>query len=275
MIAILKALPPGTPTLVLCNRQSLVQQNYEELVKWGFQNVGRLYDKYEEPNIVTVATVQSVHKIEKLLPHIKVLVVDEIHEMMSKVPRQCYNKLKKACVRVAVSATPFKDGGKDKCQKYAVKGYFGPVMKTNSTAAVDGILKTKKLQERGRLSAAEATFFNIYDPQIPYAIYQDAVTQGIANNWGFHQIVTRLANAQKGRTLILVDRLAHGDALKSLIPNALWVQGKDDMDTRKEVISLLQSSKDDIIAVATQKIFNTGLNFFVHNLNWKHEECPP
>ena len=266
MISILKALPENTPALVLCNRQSLVQQNYEELMKWGFTNVGRLYDKYEEPNIITCATVQSIHKMEKLLPLIKVLVVDEIHEMMSDEPKKCYNKLKKACVRVAVSATPFKDGGKDKCQKYAVKGYFGPVMKTNSTAAENGVLKTKKLQERGRLSKSNATFYKIKNPQLPYAIYQDAVTQGIANNWEFHKIVARLAERQIGRTLILVERLEHGDFLKSLMPSALWVQGKDNLDTRKEVIQQLRSATDNVIAIATIGIFNTGVDFQVHQL---------
>jgi superfamily II DNA or RNA helicase len=243
-----------------------VNQNYEELVKWGVPDVGRLYDTYNEPNIVTCATVQSIHKIEKLLPYIKVLIVDEIHEMMSKEPRAAYNKLKSACVRVAVSATPFKDGGKDKCQKYAVKGYFGPILKTTSTAAVDGILKTKLLQQRGRLSEADATFFNIYEPQLPYAIYQDAVTQGIANNWGFHEIVTRLAHKQVGRSVILVERLSHGDTLKQMMPEALWVQGKDNQDTRKEVISQLQVAKGNVVAIATTGIFNTGVNFYVHNL---------
>ena len=266
MVSILKAMKPKTPALVLCNRQSLVDQNYEELMKWGFKDVGRLYDKYNEPNIITCATVQSIAKIEKLLPYFKVLVVDEIHDMMAKTSRKCYDKMKSACVRVAVSATPFKDGGKDKCQKYSVKGYFGPVMKTNSTATVGGVVTTKKLQERGRLSKANSTFFNIHQPELPYAIYQDAVTLGIANNLYFHNIVTRLAKGLTGRTLILVERLEHGDALKQLIPDALWVQGKDNMKTRKEVIKQLQVAKGNVIAIATSGIFNTGLNVFLMNL---------
>lgn len=53
MIAILKALPENCPTLVLANKTSLVQQNYEEIAKWGFKNVGRLYGKYKEPNVIT------------------------------------------------------------------------------------------------------------------------------------------------------------------------------------------------------------------------------
>jgi hypothetical protein len=86
----------------------------------------------------------------------------------------------------------------------------------------------------------------------------DAVTRGIAESYYFHQVVTRLTKLQKGRTLILVDRVAHGDALHSMLPGSLWVQGKDDAATRKGVIHKLQKAKGNVVAIATQQIFNTG-----------------
>ena len=265
MLGILKCLPENTPTLILANKKSLVEQNYEEMLKWGFKNVGRLYDKYHEPSMFTCATVQSLHKIEKLLPKIKAVVVDEIHDMMSKVPRRFYGKMTSCSVRIAVSATPFKYGGTHKTQKYAVKGYFGPIVKAES-AGSQGILTTKSLQDRDILSKSIATFYPIVEPQLPYDIYIDAVTHGIAENWEFHKLVTRLAQAQHGRTLILVERLSHGDALANLLPGALWVQGKDNLNTRKYVIGELQKSKKKMIAIATQGIFNAGINVFVHSL---------
>lgn len=267
MIAILKALPPKTPTLILANKKSLVNENYLRLDEWGFKDFGRLYDKYVDPNIFTCATVQSLHKIEKLLPHIRCLIVDEIHDMMSKVPKKYYNKLKNASVRVAVSATWEKFGGRDKSQRYAVKGYFGPVFKTFCDVAEDGVVKTKKLQERGTLSKSICTFYPINEPQLPYDVYLDAVTNGIANNYHFHDIVRRLTYNCKGRTLILVERIAHGDALQKLIPDVLWVAGKDDIETRRYVIEKLQkSSSEDAVAIATQGIFNAGINVHLHNL---------
>jgi len=267
MIAILKALPPNTPTLILANKKSLVEQNYDRLKEWKFENFGRLYDKHVEPNVITCATVQSLHKIEPLLPHIRCVIVDEIHDMMSKGPKKWYNKLKNCSVRVAVSATWEKFGGKDKSQRLSVKGYFGPVLKTNSDVAVNGVVSTSKLQERGTLSASRCTFFPISEPELPYDIYLDAVTNGIANNWDFHEKVTKLSQQCKGRTLILVERIAHGDALKNLNPDALWIAGEDTLETRKEVIEKLsKSSKDDVIAIATQGIFNAGINVKLHNL---------
>ena len=46
----------------------------------------------------------------------------------------------------------------------------------------------------------------------------------------------------------------------------MWVRGKDNASTREYVINELQKSKKNVIAIATQGIFNTGINVFVHNL---------
>ena len=264
MVGIIKSLPPNTPTLVLQNRVGLAEQNYEELKKWGVPNLGRLWGGAVEPNIITVASVQSVAKMERALPKIRALIVDEIHDMMSQTPMSVYKKLKGAGVRIAVSATPFKFGEKDKVQKHQVKGYFGPVLKIKSTDG--GILTTSELQQRGILSSSKCKFFPVNEPNIPYDIYLDAVTRGIAENRHFHEMVVGLAHKCSGRTLILVDRIAHGDALNAMLPGSLWVQGKDTSETRGEVIKQLQKSKKSLVAIATQQIFNTGINVFVHNL---------
>jgi len=264
MLGILKTLAPNTPTLVLQNRTSLAQQNYDEFTKWKLPNVGGLWGGFVKPSMITVATVQSVPKMEKLLPKIKVLIVDEIHDMMSSLPKAVYRRLKSADVRVAVSATPFKFGGKDSVQKFHVRGFFGPVLKIKS--AEGGILTTSELQDRGILAKSKCVFYPIREPQIPHDIYIDAVTRGIAESFHFHDVVTRLAKSMRGRTLILVDRIAHGDALNNLLPGSLWVRGKDNQQTRKGVIQQLQKSKTDVIAIATQQIFNTGINVHPNNL---------
>lgn len=263
MLSILKCLPSGTKTLVLQNRKTLAIQNYEEYTKWGLHNVGRIWGGVDEPNNITVSTVQSIAKAESLLPEIEVLLVDEIHDMMSAAPKAVYRLLKNCSVRIAVSATPFKFGETDKIQKYYVKGFFGPPFKIKSTET--GIVTTTELQKRGRLSKSKCVFHKIYSPDLEYDLYQDAVTKGIVENTELHEKVVNIATSHQGRTLILVDRLAHGDILQSLIPNALWVQGKDNDETRKQVIEQLQKS-ENCIAIATQGIFNTGINVFVHTL---------
>jgi len=264
MIGIMKALPKGTPILFLANRKSLISQNYKEIKKWGFENVGRFYSDFHEPNIITCATTQSAHHLDKLLPKFKVVIADEIHMLTNDTGISVFKKLKGASVRIAVSATPFKHGGKDNVQKYTIKGFFGPVLKTDVVES--GVLTTSYLQERGNLSTSKCTFYKVDSPKIPYDIYIDAVTNGIANNFEFHKMTARLAKSLKGRTLILVERVAHGNALHKLIPNSLWVYGKDNEETREHVIKQMQVAPDNVVAIATQGIFSVGINFFVHNI---------
>jgi superfamily II DNA or RNA helicase len=263
MTSLVKCLPKHCPTLILSNRKGLSDQHYKDLKNWGIQDIGRLYDKHKEPNFITCATWQSAGKLGKLLPKIRALIVDEVHEMTSVGSRKIYNKLTGACVRVGISGTPFKFGGKDNTQKWITKGYFGPPIKIKS--ADGGVLTVKEAQKKNMLSLCKATFWPIRTPMIPYDIYMDAVTRGIAENYDFHNIVVNLVKTLKGRTLILVERIAHGDILHNMIPNSLWIQGKDNLETRKEVLDELMFSSS-CIAIATQGIFNTGVNFYCHNL---------
>jgi superfamily II DNA or RNA helicase len=259
MIGVLKALSENVPTLVLANRTSLVDQHYKEMVRLGIKNVGRFYGKEKQANIITCATVQSCHLLKPLLPKIRCLFVDEIHEMMSRKPKQVYAACKQASVRIAFSATPFKED--DECQKYEVKGFIGPVFKIDND-----ILTTKELQERGILSKAECIFRPIFKPDLPYHTYIDAVTEGIAGNTEFHEITKRLVDSLDGRILIIVERIEHGDRLLDLMPDALWVRGQDNLETRNVVIEKLKKGTGKVVAIATSGIFNTGLNVFVHHL---------
>lgn len=264
LLGAMKALPPGTPILFLANRKTLVNQNYEEMVNWGFENVGILHGTKKKPNTITCATVQSLKHIEDQLTNFKALFVDEIHMMTSSQAIRAYKKLKGCRVRVGLSATPFKFGEKDKVQKYTCRGFFGPVFKTKTSES--GVLATNILQKRGRLSKSRCFFYPIEQPELPYHLYLDAVTDGIAESWHFHKIIKRLTDALQGRTLILVERIAHGDMLNSLIPGSLWVRGEDNDETRKYVIEKLKVSKDKVVAIATQGIFNVGVNVFVNQL---------
>jgi len=98
------------PILFLTKNAGLVDQNYREMKMWGVENLGRWYDKYKEPNYIICGTVHKATfaSLDKLLPRFKVLIVDEVHDCISDVPQAAYKKMKSACVRIGISATPFK-----------------------------------------------------------------------------------------------------------------------------------------------------------------------
>jgi len=263
LLGILKALPDDIPTLVLTNSTTLLEQNYDA-IKNICSKAGRFYGKVKDLQNITCATVQSCHLLEDWLKTVKAVLVDEIHDLMSPQAISTFNKLPDASVRIGMSATPFRYGEKDKVHKYKVKGFMGPAFLAQSTES--GKITTKELQDRKILSSAECIFYYVREPKLPFAIYNDAVTYGIAENEIFHKMVCKLISGLDGRTLLLVERIAHGDRLKELIPDALWVRGQDNQETRKMVLDKLRESKEKVVAIATQKIFSTGINVYIKNL---------
>lgn len=263
LVGALKCLPPRTPTLVMTKSTDLCRQIYDDIAAWNFEGLGKCIGSRKKdfcPNVITVANVDSVHKIDGLLPHFKALFVDEVHTMTSNVPKAVYKRMKGASTRIGISATPFKFGETDKCQKYDVKGFFGPIIKCNGKE-----LTIKELQDRGILSPSRCVFYPIDEPSLPYETYQDAVTLGIAENIPFHRLVARLAKKLKGRTLIIVERIAHGEMLHQMIPGSHWIYGEDTAVDRKTVIGLLQKS-DKCTCIVQEKLISAGINVFVHNV---------
>jgi len=264
LISALKCLPPKTPTLVLVDSKELVYQNYEEIRRFGFDDVGMFFSDVKEANDITVCLINSAPKLSHLYPDIRAVIVDEVHDMISDRCIKLYKQLNRADIRIGFSATPFRFGGKDKCHKYKVKGHIGGVLQTTTVAG--GHLTTASLQDREILSSSKCTFFKITEPERQYDIYQDAVTFGIAQNHVLNEVVTKLVSSLKGRTLLVVERIEHGERLMRMIPGAYWLHGNQKKDIRKMTVEELKHHKGDFVGIAIDKIVNKGVNVFIHNL---------
>ena len=267
LVSVLKSLPPKTPILFLTKNAGLVHQNWQQMQEWGVEGLGRWYGGYKEKNYVMCATChkQTFESLKKLLPKFKVLLVDEVHDCISDVPIRAYKKMTNASTRIGFSATPFKWNKKkiDECHKYLVKGHFGPVFKTTTTSS--GLLTTKELQDRGDLAASDCVFFPIRRPDLAYEPFQDAVKMGIEQNLYFHDVVKKLSRSLSGRTLIVVERIEQGEYLKSLIPEAHWIQGKNSLKEREPVINALKKG-ESCIAIIMKPIITAGIDVKIHNL---------
>ena len=267
LVSVLKSLPPKTPVLFLTKNASLVHQNWLEMKSWGVKDLGRWYDTYKEPNYIMCGTVHknTFESINKLLPKFKVLLVDEVHDCMSDIPIAAYKKMSSAAIRIGFSATPFKWIKKkiDQVHKFNVKGYFGPVLKTTTTAS--GILTTKDLQERNILSKSNCYIYQVNTPDLTHEPYQDAVKLGIEQNLQFHEMVKRLTKTCTGRTLIVVERIEQGNYLEQLIPNSKFIQGNNSLKEREPVINSLR--KDErFVGIVMRQIITAGINIKIHHL---------
>lgn len=247
------------PTMVLCRNKNLVTQTYQTFVENGLTNVGRVNMDYYEPNLITCATVQSIHKIKPLVEGTKVLILDEVHEWTTTESIKHLQSFKNAVYRLGFSATPFKQ--KNYIHNYRLKSWVGPLLCDIDIAS---------LRQKEILSEAHVHFFpilspeNIHDNELSYL---EVETKGMIENHLFHRKVVEIVNSiPEGRILILVKRLSHGDILKDLIPEAHWVRGEDTSETRELVLQELRQSKQKKVIAILSSIGFYGLNVYVHHL---------
>uniref|UniRef100_A0A6B2L776 Helicase ATP-binding domain-containing protein n=1 Tax=Arcella intermedia TaxID=1963864 RepID=A0A6B2L776_9EUKA len=255
--AIIKALEGKLSALLLMRSKLLVSQTYKALQGVGISELGQLTGDKEDVRDVTVATIQSLHKMsDKQLGSVGALIVDEVHEFSSTKIEKQLMKLKSTSFRLGFSATPWKDD--DMIHNYRLKSNFG------SELSDIGVLE---LQERGILSECVINFHEVQLKGIKDRNYQDAENEGIVQNFEFHMKVSQLIRQiPSGRIMIMVSKLQHGDYLHSLLPGSFWIRGSDDMESREVVLEMLRSTKEKKVVVIMSKIGYIGINVHLHHL---------
>ena len=83
-------------------------------------------------------------------------------------------------------------------------------------------------------------------------------TEKIRLDWIANQIESK-RDQGKGNVLCLVDGINFGKKLAKLIPDAIFLYGKDKMKERKKVYNLFKDN-DNLVVLATVNIASTGLN---------------
>lgn len=71
-------------------------------------NVGVVHGDHFEPAQITICTAQSVDKLEDILPDIKAVIIDEVHQFSSAGSVKLIKKLHGAVLKLGFSATPWK-----------------------------------------------------------------------------------------------------------------------------------------------------------------------
>lgn len=209
------------PSLVLVQRKELLQQQYQQFVKFlPDANVGMVGDGVWNPGFITVATIQTltsrlrrIETVKDTLEWLKqwhAVFVDECHHLPAQSYAALMASLPNAYWRVGLSATPHRSGKKE--QELYVTGLTGPVISAYDPS--EGI-------EMGRLVPANVFLVDpgYYDKEPARGRkydYQDEVRDGIVENERRNGIIIKLAEefGEQGPTMILTERLAHGQRLR-------------------------------------------------------------
>lgn len=288
---ILKNINRNAKTLILVPNTQLVSQFYSDLLDYGFDArdiakfSGSLNKKEREQNDINAAKIvisnrQYIFKNKSMLPHIDVLVVDEVHTATAGSTKSFIESLD-AKVKIGCSGTL----PRDLYQKWQLIGMFGKVVFTEQITA---------LQQRGFISQLDITLLKIRvksidnDSNLLFSLNTrwhfnaDAVANGdsdlmfndayIAEKEYFTKYYEDLYKPAfqyliglKSNTLMLFDRIDIGTSLyeyaKKLYAdkNVYYIDGSIDVHDREKIREQFEQSDGNLL-IAQNAVMSTGVN---------------
>jgi superfamily II DNA or RNA helicase len=175
------------------------------------------------------------------------LIIDEAH-LAAVVTEEIGNQAKNAYYRLGLSATPFRTDN----QEIRIEGTLGG--KVCEVSASD-------LVERGFLVPPKIFVVNISTVE-PGQTYHEVYNLNIINCWERNFRIKQFAEGMKAKgipTLILVERMEHGNILEGMIEDAVFVPGGDkgevdptdeEKNYRRRMLNAVENN--EIILIATQ-----------------------
>ena len=247
-------------SIVIVPNKSLVTQTESDYKNLGL-DVGVFFgDRKEFGRTHTICTWQSLNvllkntknattevAIEDFLEGVVCVIVDEVH--MAKADAL------KTLLTGVMSQVPIRWGltgtiPKEKFESQSLLVSIGPVISQ---------LAASELQDRGVLAQCHVNIvqlvdhaeFTNYQSELKYLLEQEDRLRTIAN-------LVRQVNAT-GNTLVLVDRIAAGEALVAQLDNAVFVSGSTKAGDRQSEYDEIATSTGKII-VATYGVAAVGIN---------------
>ena len=120
-------------------------------------------------------------------------------------------------------------------------------------------LSASELQDKGVLAQCHVNVIQTQELQ-SFRNYQEELTF-LTTNQNRMQFISNLVEEIRsgGNTLILIDRIKTGEALKELIPGSVFIQGKTKMEERQEEYNEVATEQYKVL-IATYGVAAVGIN---------------
>lgn len=276
MGSIIKALG-NRRILCLFNQKSLIHQTYEYLTskapkglnltkEYGISVGVNFSDGYQYGDVMLC----SVFSLEKILgtpmEDPDVLLVDECHEFSKgKLSSDAISIFENAEYRLGFTGT----FPSDKIKAFTLEGSLGPVI-SHDKASTSALILDDKIA-KPIIQVLPIDYFTSEETEtMDYpSVYDQYIINNSFRNAIIGDIVTKIqAKNSKSKVIILVQNLKHGVELQKLIPNSVYLQGKDETTERAKEITKFRKSKGNEVLIGT-KILQTGVNIpeITHYIN--------
>ena len=251
---------PYGRSLVIVPNKSLVEQTEEDYINCGL-DVGVYFgDRKQLGKTHTICTWQSLNILDKrhkdgsavlslaeFLEGVSAVIVDEVHQAKAEVLKNLLTRnLRNAPIRWGLTGTV----PKEKFEFESIHASLGPVI---------GQITAKELQDKGVLSTCHVNVCQLIDT-VAHRGYQEELKYLTSDTKRLEYIGKMMNNVSKtGNTLILVDRISAGEALRDLIPNSTFISGAVKVKDRKETYDTIREGTNEVI-IATYGVAAVGLN---------------
>lgn len=219
----------------------------------AIRSLGQNYKVFDEEDIKEKISkeLESKYKIIKdLICSAKVLIQDECQVSASETCRVISDYSYSAKYRWGISGTPFRDKNDD----ILIQAGYGKVFDNISAS---------ELIELGFLVQPHIYMVNCENSYgaIKGHTYAEIYKEGIVNNAYRNNIISNIAKNMynDGRNiLLLIKHVGHGKMLNEMIPNSVFLSGKDNSLKRREHLDLIRTEKSRICIASN--IFDCGVN---------------
>jgi superfamily II DNA or RNA helicase len=267
------AISKNLKVLILVPGLQLVTQSYTDFIEYGVKesDVSKWTGEYEySPTNIVIANNEillSKKQDKTVLKRFDLVIVDECHKIataqkISKLIKQLTPKY----IFGLTGSLP-----ESKFDIWSINRIFGPIIYQKQSLE----LRQDKFISNVKVLALQLFYKNIphfSKPTMadPTAGYNEEINWLHTNNFR-NSIISKLTNKLNTNTLILVDRIVHGEfLLKYLTANTdkqvCFIQGSVEVEEREKIRALMEQTSG-IVCIAISKLFSTGISIKnLHNV---------
>jgi DNA excision repair protein ERCC-3 len=244
-LAILNMLE--SPSLVVFNRQQLTQQTVERARERGL-DVGIVQGQNIEEKDITMATIQSIHKIENIKKY-KNLILDEIHNVASRQYQEIL-KLSHWERVYGFSATPVNPRKID-LKSAKIIANVGSVIYN---------IGAKDLMEKGIIAKPKIYMVPINMPDdIDDFSYREAEKAGIIFNKYRNKMIASIAERHRGEGVLILNKYVdQGKEIQKLIPDAPFIWHEILVKDRLKIVQRFDDGEIEILIAS--RILDEGID---------------
>lgn len=261
--------------LIIVPTIQLIRQTYSDFIEYGIDpSTISKWSGDDIPDItcnIVIAGLQILQsqseKFINYLNTVNVLIIDECHKLRKKNE---FNNL------IKLIKTPHKFGftgtmPSDLLDQWNIIGKIGPLIYEKQS--ID--LRDNKQIANISIQILIFNYFNKPLLSSPNSFSPtkafDEETDFLINSLARNKKITSICNNTDKNTLVVVERISHGEQLFNLIKETcahkqvFFIQGSVDVNVRENVRAIMEEHHD-VICIAISKIFAEGIN--IKNLHY-------